>query len=136
MAELIITPVTSQGEGNAFVDMAWDVYRDSPLWVPPLKKQERELLTPGAHPYWEQAERELYLARRGDRIVGRLAAIVDHNYNAFAGQRCGAWGFFECHHDREAAHALFEAAARWHRARGMEFMRGPLNPSKIGRAHV
>lgn len=129
MADLTILPVDTPAQRHIFVDMAWDVYRDFPLWVPPLKSQELELLTPGKHPYWEQAEGQLFLALRDGRPVGRIAAIEDRNYNAYAQQRCGAWGFFECRDDQEAAHALFDATARWHRARGLQYMRGPLNPS-------
>lgn len=129
MADVTILPVDSPDMRNVFVDLAWDVYRDHPLWTPPLKSQERELLTPGKHPYWENAEGRLFLAMRDGRPVGRIAAIEDRNYNSYAGQRCGAWGFFECLDQRDAAHALFEAAAAWHRKRGMEYMRGPLNPS-------
>ena len=126
---LEISSVKGAADLEIFVNLPWDIYRDYPLWVPPLKSQDRELLTPGKHPYWENAEGQLFLARRGGRPVGRIAAVVDRNYNSYARQRCGAWGFFECENDTEAAHALFEAVAAWHRQQGMEFLRGPLNPS-------
>lgn len=129
MADVHIIPVRTEEELTTFVDLPWDIHREHTLWVPPLKSQDRELLTPGNHPYWEQAERELLLALRDGRPVGRIAAIVDRNYNAYADQSCGAWGFFECRNDREAAHALFAAVRDWHAARGMTYMRGPLNPS-------
>lgn len=129
MAELNIIPASRPELRAAFVDLAWDVHRDHPLWVPPLRHQELELLTPGRHPYWEHAEGELFLAMRGETIVGRIAAVLDRNYNAYADQRCGAWGFFECRNDPAAAHALFDSVAAWHRERGMEYLRGPLNPS-------
>ncbi len=129
MAELRIIPVSNNTEKDRFIELPWTLYKDYPLWVPPIKKQERTLLTPGAHPYWENAKGQLFLALRGNTPVGRIAAIVDHNYNRYTNQRCGAWGFFECAHDKEAAHALFAATAAWHKEQGMEFMRGPLNPS-------
>ena len=61
--------------------------------------------------------------------MGRIAAIVDEKYNAYARTRCGAFGFFECRQDREAAHALLNAARQWLAEQGMAYMRGPLNPS-------
>ena len=124
-----IVPVDSKEQLTTFVDLPWKIYRDHPLWVPPLKSQERDLLTPGKHPYWEQAEGRLFLALRDDVPVGRIAAVEDRNYNAYAQERCGAWGFFECEDDAAAAHGLFEAAAAWFRERKLEYMRGPLNPS-------
>ena len=124
-----IIPVRSEQELATFVDLPWTVYADQPLWVPPIKSQDRELFTPGAHPFWESARRELYLALRDGRPVGRIAAIVDEKYNAYAGEACGAFGFFECLDDPEAAHALLGEARSWLAAQGMSFMRGPLNPS-------
>ena len=41
----------------------------------------------------------------------------------------GAWGFFECENDPEAAAGLFSAVEAWVSSKGMTFLRGPLNPS-------
>ncbi len=129
MAELKVIPVKDKAQMDMFMALPKAVYANGPLWVPPIEKDERALLTYGKHPYWEQASGQLFLALRGGRAVGRIAAIIDHNYNAFAHELCGAWGFFECFDDMEAAHALFVAVSTWHKERGMQFMRGPLNPS-------
>lgn len=88
-----------------------------------------KLLTPGRHPFWENAERELFLVCRDGRAVGRLAAIVDHNYNQYHHDKGGKWGFFECVDDAEASNLLFAAAGRWLSDKGMEYMHGPFNPS-------
>lgn len=124
-----IIPARSEQELTSFVELPWLIHADEPLWAPPIKSQERELLTPGAHPFWDTARRELFLALRDGRPVGRIAAIVDEKHNAYAGESCGAFGFFECLNDREAAHGLLDAARRKLAQEGMTFMRGPLNPS-------
>ena len=129
MPSITIQAASTPEDIRAFVDVAWDIHRNHPLWVGPVKSQERALLTPGAHPFWENAEGQCFIARRGNQPVGRIAAVVDRNYNAFANEQCGAWGFFECQNDADAAHALFAAASAWHAERGMTYMRGPLNPS-------
>lgn len=126
---LTIHPVRDPAELTEFIDLPWRVLGSSPLWVAPLKSQERELLTPGRHPFWESARRELFLARRDGRSVGRVAAIVDEKYNAYAGEACGAFGFFDCENDAPAAAALLDAAQGWLGSQGMAFIRGPLNPS-------
>jgi hypothetical protein len=124
-----IIPVRSGQELTMFVDLPFTVHKENPLWVAPLKSQERALLTPGKHPFWEFARRELFLALRDGRPVGRIAAIVDENYNSYACQSCGAFGFFECMDDGEAAAALIDNARAWLKSENMAFMRGPLNPS-------
>jgi len=124
-----ITEVKNTRQMRMFLDLPYDVHREHPLWVPPLRSQERDMLTPGKHPFWDNAEGILFLALRGDAPVGRIAAFRDHKANAYAGQTIGAWGFFECRNDMPAAHALFNAVRDWHAARDAQFLRGPLNPS-------
>jgi hypothetical protein len=88
-----------------------------------------KLLDPKTHPFWQFAEQRLFLAQRGAETVGRIAGIVDHNYNRFHDERMGIWGFFECTDDKEVAAALFGGVEEWLRDKGMTFIRGPLNPS-------
>ncbi len=129
MAELKIIKVVDKGQMDVFLDLPMQVYANAPLWVPPLRSEDKSLLNQDKHPYWQNAKGQYFLAYRGQEPIGRIAAIVDENYNNYAKERCGAWGFFECKNDKEAAHALFNAVATWHKEQGMEYMRGPLNPS-------
>ncbi|MBQ9452581.1 MAG: hypothetical protein IJU65_04730 [Desulfovibrio sp.] len=125
----IVIPVRSAIDFNAFVDFPFHLHAASRQWTPDLRSETMSLLSPGQHPFWETARRELFLAVRNGRPVGRIAAIVDEKYNAYAGENCGAFGFFECVNDHETAHALLDTAYSWLKAEGMAFMRGPLNPS-------
>jgi hypothetical protein len=61
--------------------------------------------------------------------VGRIAAIENRAHNNFHDDRVGFFGFFECKEDQEAANGLFAAAETWLRARRLDTMRGPMNPS-------
>jgi hypothetical protein len=124
-----IRPVRARSELKAFIRLAWDIYADDPQWVPPLRSEQAGLLTPGKHPFWHFSSRELFVAWRANRPVGRIAAIVDGNHNARHGEQMGVWGFFECRNDPEAAAGLFRAAEEWLAAQGMAFARGPMNPS-------
>ncbi|MBQ9537436.1 MAG: hypothetical protein IJU79_06605 [Desulfovibrionaceae bacterium] len=126
---LTIVPVFSGLDLNTFLDFPYSFYPKDSLWVPPIKSQERFLLSPTCHPFWNTAERCLFIAKRSGRMVGRIAAIIDHKYNAYAKELCGAFGFFECYHDQEACAALLNSAASWLKTRGMTYMRGPVNPS-------
>lgn len=126
---LEIGTATSARELSEFVDLPFSIHSGHPLWVPPIKKMERDLLTPAKHPFWQTAHRELFIARENGRPVGRIAAIVDDKYNEYAGTACGTFGFFECEDNCMAAWGLLDAAKAWLTAKGMTFMRGPFNPS-------
>jgi hypothetical protein len=89
----------------------------------------RNLLNEKRHPFWRHAKREIFLALRGDVVIGRIVVLIDDNYNNFHGCREGAWGFFECYDDQDAARRLFASAERWAKHNGLRRLRGPLNPS-------
>jgi hypothetical protein len=129
VAEVQVVAVAGAAQLREFIDLPWSIYEGEPHWVPPLKSDVRKLLDPKRHPFWRFAERELFLAYRGREPVGRIVALVDRNYNQFHNERMGAWGFFECRDDQQAANALLAAAEAFVRERGMTFLRGPLNPS-------
>jgi hypothetical protein len=124
-----IKRIETEKELKEFIGLPWSIYSDYSHWVPPLKKEVEKMLTPGKHPFWMHAERELYIAQVGGTVVGRIAAIRDDHYNRVHGENVGFFGFFETIEDYEIAEALFNAARQWCRAKSFEIVRGPANPS-------
>ncbi len=116
---------------SRFVDAAWRVH-DQPAssgWIPPLRVVVRDGLDRRGNPFYQKAERALFIARRNGRVVGRVAAIENRWHNEHHGDRVGFFGFFDCRDDQEAANGLFERAERWLGDRGLESARGPVCPS-------
>ena len=122
-----VRPVASKRELKAFMRLPWRLYRNEPLWVPPLLMDLRKRLDRERNPFFEHAEAEYFLAWRDGRPVGRVTAQVDRNLNEFQGNNWGLFGFFECEDDPEAAAALLDAAAGWLRERGRDRMVGPMD---------
>ena len=132
-SELIVAPVGNKGDFNAFVDLAYRLNRSDPNWVPPLRSEVVELLTPGKNPFHEHATMQLFLARRGAAIVGRISAHIDHLALAMPPQQgmgpgTGNWGLLEAE-DEEAARALMATAEDWLRGQGMTRVLAPLSLS-------
>jgi hypothetical protein len=123
-----IRRVDRRRDFKRFIDYAYDRNAADPHWVPPLRLAEHERLTPSKNPFFEHADVELLLAVRGDRIVGRIAAIDDRLHLQTHHDNTAMFGFFEAA-DTEAARAVLDAAERWARARGRAAIRGPINPS-------
>ena len=128
MSALCIRAVETKADRRAFVDFAWDVYSDDPAWVPPLKGEVHALLTPGKNPWFEHAKAQLWLAERGDKVVGRISAQVDELVQEHMGQGIGQWGMFEAL-DGEAAARLIDTAEQWLREQGMTSALGPISLS-------
>ncbi|HVI05608.1 MAG TPA: N-acetyltransferase, partial [Sphingomicrobium sp.] len=125
---LAIRPVRSKRDKKAFVDLAWEVYKDDPAWVPPLKDEVHGLITPGKNPWFGHARAEFWLAERGGKVVGRISAQVDELVQQHMGKGIGNWGMFEVL-DGEAAGALIKTAEDWLRSQGMGCALGPISLS-------
>ena len=131
--QVVISPVSGKADLNAFIDCAYRLNRDDPNWVPPLRSEVVELLTPGKNPFHAHADVQLFLARRGQEVVGRISAHIDHLALAQPpeqgmGPGTGNWGLFEAS-DEEAAKALIAAAEGWLRDRGMTRVLAPISLS-------
>ena len=123
-----VRPVQTKKDRKAFVDFAWEVYKDDPAWVPPLKDEVHGLITPGKNPWFEHAKAQLWLAERSGRVVGRISAQVDELVQQHMGQGTGQWGMFEVL-DGEAAAVLIATAEQWLRQQGMTRALGPIGLS-------
>jgi GNAT superfamily N-acetyltransferase len=127
---LRVEPERSSGAGHkadraAFIDLPYRLYAGHPVWIPPLRMAERDLMNAKKNPFFEHAEVQHFLARRGDRVVGRIAAIENRLHNEIHEDRIGFFGFFDVEPDPEAARGLLAAARSWTEARGLSPMRGP-----------
>lgn len=132
-ADLVISPVFSKTDRKAFVELSWRLYANDPNWVAPLKQEAYDLITPGKNPFFEHAEAGYFLARRGDRAVGRISAHIDHLATGMPveqgmGPGTGNFGLFEAEDDA-AAKALLAAAEDWLRGKGMTRVLGPISLS-------
>jgi GNAT superfamily N-acetyltransferase len=125
-----IVPVTTEEQRRAFARFPWRLYRSDPYWVPPIFTDRLTLLDPAKHPFHEHAEVQLFLALRGEEIVGTISAHINRLHNEVHEDKVGFFGFFEVIDDDAVAGALFDAAAAWLRERGMEAIRGPENFSQ------
>lgn len=122
-----ISPVRNRRDLQLFVKFPWRMYRANSVWVPPLLFDLRRLLNPRRHPFHQHAAVQYFLARQGDEVIGRIAAIVNHEYIRFHNEATGFFGFFDCVEDQHVAAALLEAAEQWLTAHGMRHVLGPMN---------
>ncbi|HET7054785.1 MAG TPA: hypothetical protein VFI09_12820 [Solirubrobacterales bacterium] len=126
MASVEIRPVRSRRELKRFLDLPYRLHAGTP-WVPPLKLERRLFLSRRLNPYFKHGEAEYFLAWRGERVVGRITAQLDHAFNEFHDSRWGMFGFLELEDDEEAMAALLAAAEEWLRRQGCDRMVGPMD---------
>jgi hypothetical protein len=126
---LTISAVQSKRDRERFIRMVWPLYKGYPHWVPPLLIDRRMILDTKKNPFYDHAEIELFLAYRNNEILGRIAAIINRNHNKFHEENIGFFGFFESINDQIVATSLIEKAKEWLAAKGVDAIRGPVNPS-------
>ncbi len=126
-----VRAVSGKRGTREFVAFAWRLYDRAtyPDWVAPLRATVVDALDEAKNPFYRDAARELFIAYDGTTPVGRIAAIENRAHNAFHRDRVGFFGFFECVNDQRVAGALLEAASAWLAERGLDAIRGPVNPS-------
>jgi hypothetical protein len=128
MSNITIRPVVTKADRKQFVDLAWDVYKDDPAWVPPLKDEVHGLIDPKKNPWFGHAKAQLWLAERDGKVVGRISAQVDQLVLEHMGAGTGQWGMFEAL-GGEVAKTLIATAEEWLRAQGMTRSMGPISLS-------
>jgi GNAT superfamily N-acetyltransferase len=127
-----VSPVRSRKDHDAFIKFPWQIYKNDPAWVPPLILERKAFLDRKRHPFYQHGDAALFLARsrgRGSRIVGRIMASDDPNYNSLHRSNVGCFGLFECIDDHDVAAPLFGAASDWLLARGRSEIMGPIDYS-------
>ena len=131
MSDISVEPVSGKRDFDAFVDFAYAINADDPNWVPPLRAEVVELLTPGKNPFPEHARVQLFIARRASKVVGRISAHYDELAliqppEQGMGPGTGNWGLFEAE-DEAVAHALIARAEQWLREQGMIRVLAPIS---------
>ena len=129
VSSAIVTRVNGKADLKAFIRLPWGLYRDDPNWVPPLLVERHELLDEKKNPFFDHAEVALWLARRGDRPVGRISAQVNRAHLDAHGDGAGHFGLLEAEDEGETFAALLGTAEAWLKDRGMDKIVGPFSLS-------
>jgi hypothetical protein len=127
--DIQIVPLSRQSRDvSRFLNVSYPIYRDDPLWVAPLLMDLKTVFT-DKNPLFEHAEMQLWVARQNGADVGRIAGIIDAEYNRTAAEPAAFFGFFECINDRGAARQLFQAVSDWAAQKKLQRLLGPMNPT-------
>lgn len=124
-----IRTIKSSKEMMDFIKFPWEIYANDPNWVPPLIMDRKKFLDQEKNPFFKDNPSEFYLAYRNGEIVGRIAAIINHQHNKFHNDKTGFFGFLEAVNDRDVFEALLNTVKDWLKERGYDLMMGPMNPS-------
>lgn len=127
MNNITIKIVETRRQQHRFATFPWQIYKNDPLWVPPLLPERMKQLDPGKGTFYSHGEASFFLAYQDGKLCGTIMAAVDHTSNQSRDLKDGMFGFFECINDQNVANRLFEAAKAWNKERGLNRMTGPFH---------
>jgi hypothetical protein len=118
-----IRPILSARDKHAFLTFPWQIYRNDPLWVPPLLPERKKATDPKRGLYFKGGYADFFAAYKERRMAGTVCC--SHEYGGESGE-CSL-GFFECIDDYDVAEALFRQAERWAGEHSLTMLCGTYN---------
>jgi ribosomal protein S18 acetylase RimI-like enzyme len=118
-------PVTTRSELKRFIRFPYELYKNDPVWVPPLLTEVAKQFDSRRNPTLDHCEYGLFLLEKEGEVIGRIAAFTDSIALKAWKEPIGLFGYFDSVDDDEAAIMLFDCAADWLRKKEMKFIRGP-----------
>ncbi|MBR7066440.1 MAG: N-acetyltransferase [Prevotella sp.] len=126
MSAISIKRVENRKDLKRFIEFHYDLYKGNKYDAPVLFSDDLQTLSRDKNAAFEFCESEYYLAYKDGRIVGRVAAIINHKANDKWNRKCVRFGWIDFIDDIEVSTALFKAVEDYGRSKGMTEMVGPL----------
>ena len=127
MQQLDIRRASTQVAMRTFATLPWRLYRNDPLWVPPIVSDRLKAMNPATGAFFKHGTAEFYIAYRDGKPVGTICTAIDDKANQAVNKKECVFGFFECIDDEEIAFALFDHAVQWAKEHDLESLYGPFN---------
>ena len=128
-SNLVVAPVASKADLKAFIALPRRLYAGHKGYVAHLNMERAEAFSPKKNPLFKHTEAKFFLARRGERVVGRVSAQIDRAYLERYADSTGLFGCLAAEDDPAVFAALFAAAEGWLRGKGMIRAIGPFSLS-------
>ena len=127
MSQIEVRPIRTARERRVFLTFPWRIYRDDPLWVPPLLPERAKVIDPQRGAFFKRGEADFFVAWRDGQPVGTICAAEDKFANQHRQRRECVFGFFEYVDDDDVPAALVRRVIEWARQRDLNALFGPFN---------
>ena len=124
--DITIKEVRTKSDLRKFVHFPNELYKDNPFYVPQIESMDRDTLTPSKNHAFEVCEGKYWLALDAKgRVVGRVAAIINHRYNRKVKERICRFGWIDFIDNRDVSEALMRVVEIYAQGKGMNIVSGP-----------
>ncbi|MDO9545477.1 MAG: GNAT family N-acetyltransferase [Pelolinea sp.] len=129
-----IQEVHNKKELKKFVDFPHSLYAGNAYWVPSLRSDEMHTLDPIKNPAFAYCEARCWLAYAENKVVGRIAGIINRRHTEKWGQPYVRFGWFDVIDDPTVTLVLLEKVESWARNEGLTAVHGPMGFTNLDHA--
>ncbi len=131
---ITIKEVKTKGDLTAFVKFPFELYKNSPYFVPPIIKEELQVLQPATNPAFKNSDAKLFLAYKGKKLVGRIAGIINRLEVDELQKSKIRFGWYDIIDDVEVSKALLEKVVAYGKEHQLDYIEGPVGFSNMDKA--
>lgn len=129
-----IIEVKTKKQARLFTEFPNKMYKHIPAFVPALTSDELNVFNPKKNPTHKYVSAVRFLAYRDNRIVGRIAGLVNHKINYQTDIKQARFTRLDMIDDLEVTKALIGAVEKWAKdTYGMEEIIGPIGFTDMDR---
>ena len=129
-----IREIESRRELVDFIRFPFQLYKGNPYWVPPIVKEELEMLDKKVNPVFNNALAHYFLAYKDGEIVGRIAAFINWIEIKELKKSKVRFGWFDVIDDLEVTIKLIDAVVAIGKQHQMSAIEGPMGFSNMDKA--
>ena len=129
-----VRKIESKKDIKKFVQFQMDLYKDNKFFVPPIIKDELAIFDPNKNQVFKNADCWMFLAYQDNRIVGRVAALINHIEIKEQKKPKMRFGWLDMIDDIEVTRALLDEVQKVGKKQHLEFMEGPVGFSNMDKA--
>mgnify|MGYP001253163549 FL=1 len=132
--DIVIKEAKTKAEYLAFVKFPYSLYKENPNWVPPLINDEIETIDPDLNPVYQNANASFFLAYQDEKIVGRIAAIINWIEVKEIKKSKVRFGWFDVIDNINVSKSLIDCVIKFGKDQNLESIEGPLGFSNLDKA--
>ncbi|MGD0711436.1 MAG: N-acetyltransferase [Bacteroidales bacterium] len=121
-----IIEVLTKRQLSEFIKFPDKLYKGNKYRVPQLHFSERSILSPAKNPAFDFCEAKYWLAYENNKIVGRIAGIINNKSNEIWNEMTVRFGWIDFIENTEVSSALIKTVEEWGKLKGMTKIIGPM----------
>jgi len=124
---IVVKKVENKKDLKKFINFPHDLFEGDKNYVPMLQMAANEILSEKKNPFFKHSQAQNFLAYKDNKVVGRISAVKNNNYNNYHKSNVGFWGFYDVIDDYEVSKALFDTVVEWNKQHKFDSIIGPTN---------